>query len=144
VTNTNQDETSFAYAGWRVVLASAGGVFFSFGSLLVYTFGVFLKPIAEEFHWTRQSVSLAFGLAAICLAIFSPLIGTLLDRVSPRRILLPCFAIFGSTFASLALLTSHLFHLYVAFVVLGNSSGVWFVVNMFAQFVVHLDSSFEA
>jgi MFS family permease len=114
-----QDEHSPRYPGWRVVAASAGCVFFSFASLLVYTFGVFLKPMTEEFHWSRQAVSLAFGLAAICVAACSPLIGALLDRVPARRILLPCFAVFGCAFASLALLTPHLWHLYAVFILLG-------------------------
>ena len=35
------DETSLAYQGWQVAAASAVGVFVSFASLLVYTFGIF-------------------------------------------------------------------------------------------------------
>lgn len=64
-------------------------------------------------------MSLSFGLAAMCVAACSPVIGAILDRVPARRILLPCFAVFGCSFASLALLTPHLFHLYAVFVVLG-------------------------
>ena len=41
------------HQGWRVAVASGVGVFVSFASLLVYTFGVFLKPLAEEFGWSR-------------------------------------------------------------------------------------------
>ena len=65
-------EEAFNYPGWRVTVASGVGVFVSFGSLLVYTFGVFLKPLTEEFVWSRQAVSLAFGIAAIALAAASP------------------------------------------------------------------------
>ena len=39
------DESSPRYEGWRVALASGAGVFVSFASLLVYTFGIFLKPV---------------------------------------------------------------------------------------------------
>jgi MFS family permease len=46
-------------------------------------------------------------------------IGALLDRVDPRRVLIPCFAIFGTAFASLAFLTDRLWHLYLVFIVLG-------------------------
>ena len=38
-------EEAFSYPGWRVTVASSIGVFVSFGSLLVYTFGIFLKPL---------------------------------------------------------------------------------------------------
>jgi MFS family permease len=113
------DETSRRYEGWRVALASGIGVFVSFASLLVYTFGIFLKPVAEEFSWSREAVSGAFGVAAISIAVCSPIIGYLLDRFHPRNIILPCLAIFGCAFASLSLLTPHLWHLYATFVVLG-------------------------
>jgi hypothetical protein len=49
------DESSVRYPGWRVAGASAVGVFVSFASLLVYTFGIFLKPMADEFSWSREA-----------------------------------------------------------------------------------------
>jgi MFS family permease len=113
------DETSRRYEGWRVALASGIGVFVSFASLLVYTFGIFLKPVAEEFSWSREAVSGAFGVAAMSVAVCSPFIGYLLDRHHPRLIILPCLAIFGCAFASLSVLTPHLWHLYATFIVLG-------------------------
>ena len=39
-------EETLRYAGWRIALASSACVFVSFASLLVYTFGIFLKPLA--------------------------------------------------------------------------------------------------
>ncbi|MBV8894961.1 MAG: MFS transporter [Acidobacteriaceae bacterium] len=112
-------EASIRYEGWRVTAAASGAVFFSFASVLVYTFGVFLKPIAAEFHWSREAVSAAFGFAAISVALCSPILGVLLDRIPPRRIILPCFAVFGAAFASLANLTHHIWRLYAVFVLLG-------------------------
>jgi MFS family permease len=47
-------EGDFRYEGWRVAGAASVGVFVSFASLLVYTFGVLLKPLAEEFAWSRE------------------------------------------------------------------------------------------
>ena len=52
------DENSRRYEGWRVAGAAGVGVFVSFASLLVYTFGIFLKPLAEEFSWSRAAVYL--------------------------------------------------------------------------------------
>jgi len=113
------DETSARYEGWRVAAAAAAGVFVSFASLLVYTFGVFLKPLTEEFGWSREAVSASFGIAAITVAVCSPPLGLLLDRAAPRRIILPCLVVFGTAFASLSLLTPRLWHLYLVFCVLG-------------------------
>ena len=116
---TKFDERSARYEGWRVAVASGVGVFVSFASLLVYTFGIFLKPLAEEFGWSRAAVSAAFGIAAMTVAVCSPPLGYVLDRVSPRRILVPCMAVFGCAFASLSLLTPHIWHLYATFFVMG-------------------------
>jgi MFS family permease len=113
------DENSLRYPGWRVTAAASACVFVSFASLLVYTFGVFLKPLAKEFGWSREQVSGAFGLAALSLAAASPLLGYLLDRYPARRIIVPCLAIFGCAFASLSLMTPHLWHLYSVFIVIG-------------------------
>ncbi|MES1257966.1 MAG: MFS transporter [Acidobacteriota bacterium] len=117
--STERNERSLWYPGWRVTLAASGCVFVSFASLLVYTFGVFLKPLTTEFGWTRQATSAAFGIAALAVAACSPILGLLLDRYPARRIILPCITVFGCAFASLSLLTPHLWHLYAIFLVLG-------------------------
>ncbi len=106
-------------AGWRVVIAAFFGVMVSFGSLLVFTFGTFLKPLSAEFGWSRQAISAAFGFAAMTVAVCSPGLGHLLDRYGPRRIIIPCMAVFGIAFGSLGFLTPNLFQLYATFVVLG-------------------------
>jgi MFS family permease len=94
-------------------------VLVSFASLLVYTFAIFLKPLAAEFGWSREAVSAAFSIAALAVAACSPPLGWLLDRYPARRIILPCLAVFGCAFASLSLLTRHLWHLYAIFMILG-------------------------
>ena len=90
-----------------------------FGSLFVYTFSVFVKPLGASFGWGRESISLGFGLAAITLGISSPLIGRMLDRFGPRRVILPCMTVFGCAMASLALLHSKLWQFYAICIVLG-------------------------
>ncbi len=105
--------------GWLVVLAAYFGVMVSFGSLLVFTFSIFLKPLSAAFGWSRESVSAAFGFAAITVAVCSPPLGHLLDRVGPRRVILPCMAVFGVAVGSLGLLTPSRIHLYATFVLLG-------------------------
>jgi MFS family permease len=102
-----------------VLLTACCGVFVSFASIVIYTFGVFLKPLAAEFGWSRAEVSLAFTITALTVAAYSPVIGRLLDRFPARRVVIPCTAIYGVAFASLAFLTPHLGHLLAVFFVLG-------------------------
>ena len=77
-------EFDLGYYGWRVVLAACLGVMAGFGSLFVYTFAVFVKPLGAEFGWSREAVSRGFGLAAVTLGLFSPLLGRWIDRFGPR------------------------------------------------------------
>ncbi len=115
----NLGESDRRYYGWRVVVAACLGVMVGFGSLFVYTFGVFLKPLSAEFGWTREAISRGFGLAALMVAICSPSIGQALDRYGPRRIILPCMTVFGCGIASLALLRPHLWQFYATCILVG-------------------------
>lgn len=112
-------ESDFAYYGWRVVLAACFGVMAGFGSLFVYTFTIFVKPLGAQFGWNRESVSLGFAIAAITLGLSSPLIGRLIDRFGPRRIILPCMTIFGCGIVSLSLLRFGLWQFYLTCFVIG-------------------------
>ncbi len=113
------NESDPRYPGWRVALAANLGVMGGFGSLFVYTFSVFLKPLSAQFGWSREAVSEGFGIAAIMVAVCSPAIGRWLDRYGPRRIILPCVAIFGCAFASLAFLRPQLWQFYATCLLLG-------------------------
>ena len=112
-------ESDVSYYGWRVVLAACFGVMAGFGSLFVYTFSVFVKPLAAEFGWSREAISGGFAIAAVTLGLVSPLLGWWIDRFGPRRIILPCMTIYVCAIASLSLLRSGLWQFYVTCFVLG-------------------------
>ena len=112
-------EFDLDYYGWRVVLAACLGVMAGFGSLFVYTFAVFVKPLSAQFGWNREAISLGFGLAAVTLGLISPLLGRWIDRFGPRRIILPCMTIYCCAILSLGFLHSHIWQFYVTCVVLG-------------------------
>lgn len=116
---TSENEDSLRYPGWRVVLAAHLGAMVSFGSLLVYTFGIFLKPLTAEFGWSREEVSRGFAIAAMTVAAVSPFLGRALDRYGPRPIVIPCFAIFASGLLALSQLSGHLWQLYATFFFIG-------------------------
>jgi predicted MFS family arabinose efflux permease len=106
-------------SGWLVVVAAFFGVMAGFGSLVVFTFGVFLKPVSSEFGWSREAVSRGFGFAALAVAVASPKLGQLLDRLGPRKVILPCYAVYAVALMSLAFLGPHLAQFYAIFIILG-------------------------
>ena len=107
------------YPGWRVVQAAGFGVMVGFGSLFVYTFSVFMKPLSAEFGWGREAISRGFGLAALSMAVASPIIGRWLDARPPRQVIIPCLAIYGSAVTALGLLRPHLWQFYATCIVMG-------------------------
>ncbi len=129
---TNSDhvdkENTFQYGGWRVLAAAFTGVMVSFAPIVPYTFSLFLDPLHAAFGWKREAMGGAFALAAITVALVSPLIGLLLDRFPPRRIILPGILVFAVALATLSRLTPHIVQFYVTFFVMG------LVANATAQF----------
>jgi MFS family permease len=118
-TKSGLGEFDLGYYGWRVVLAACFGVMAGFGSLFVYTFAVFVKPLSARFGWNRESISLGFGLAAVTLGLVSPLLGRWIDRFGPRCIILPCMTVYCCAIISLAFLHSQLWQFYATCIVLG-------------------------
>ena len=112
-------ESSFTYPGWLVVLAAFTGVMVSFAAMVPYTFSLFLEPLEGAFGWKREAISQAFAIAALTVAAVSPGIGSLLDRLPPRRIILPCVVVFAAAMTSLSLLRGHIAQFYGTYLVLG-------------------------
>ena len=100
---------------WLTVMSCGVCLVLSVGSLLVYVFGVFVRPLTGYFHWTRTEVARALVIGQFVVALGSPLWGFLIKRFGPRRIILPFIVGMTLTFASLSLLTRHLWQLYLLF-----------------------------
>jgi len=82
------------YYGWFVV---AGCVLVSFGVAGgQFSFGVFLKPMTDEFGWSRGSLSLAFALTFMISGLLRPLAGYLADRYSPKIAVLSGVTVMGT------------------------------------------------
>ena len=100
---------------WLAVVASAVGLMLCAGTLALYSFGVFVRPLAAEFGWSRTGLFAALSFFQFGLAFSSPLWGVLTDRLGPRRILLASLVALSLLVASLAFLTANLWHLYLVF-----------------------------
>jgi MFS family permease len=112
-------EAHWSYPGWKIVLAGFFGVMVSFAAIVPYTFGLFIKPLSQAFGWHRQAISAGFSIAALTVAAASPGLGILLDKLGPRRVVLPCIVVFSLALASLASLSGNLARFYITFFVIG-------------------------
>lgn len=82
------------FYGWFVV---AGAVLVSFGVAGgQFSFGVFLKPMTEEFNWSRGTLSLAFATTFMLSGLLRPVAGYLADRYSPKAAVLSGVVVMGA------------------------------------------------
>jgi MFS family permease len=93
------------FYGWWIVLATNVICMFGYGTWL-YSFGVFFKPMAEEFGWTRAMTSGAYALRSIEGGIASPFVGWAVDKYGSRLLILMGAVISGTAFVLMPFVTS--------------------------------------
>jgi len=67
-----------------------GGAFtaFTLSAGLMHSYAVYLVAFIEEFGWGRAETSIAYSVSQLVAGFSSPLVGALVDRLGPRRLLL--------------------------------------------------------
>ena len=73
------------YWGWYVVLGAFLIMAINYGAR--YCFGVFVKPMSLEYHWSRSVISLGASVMVLSYGIGGIFSGYLLDRMVPRQII---------------------------------------------------------
>jgi MFS transporter, OFA family, oxalate/formate antiporter len=118
-----------------------GGAFatFTISAGLMHSYAVFLVAFLEDFRWSRSDVSLAYSASQLVAGVSAPLVGTLVDRLGPRRLVL-----LGGTLLALGLLGSayaralwHIIVLYGIVMTIGaNCLGLVVFVPLLSQWFV--------
>ena len=67
-----------------------GGAFaaFTISAAVMHSYPVYLVAYIEEFGWSRAETSIAYSVSQLVGGASSPLVGFLVDRLGPRRLLL--------------------------------------------------------
>ena len=100
------------YYGWVIVGVALVSMGFWFGFRT--TFSVFYVALLEEFSWGRGESAGVQSLALITYTVMAPLVGGLIDRFGPRRIIVPGVLLLGLGLMLCALIKSlgHFYFLY--------------------------------
>src|SRR4029077_15671499 len=90
------------YYGWWIVLIAAANMTLIVGATF-NIFGLFVRPVSEEFGLSRANMNTAIILVNLGSAIAAPFIGRLFDRVPIKRILVATRITFGAGFVAFGL-----------------------------------------
>jgi MFS family permease len=107
------------FYGWIVVVTAAIGLFLGAFPIVAFSFGVFFRSYAVEFHASRAAISLAFTIHNLLSGIFAVVIGRMADRAGARRVILPGLAVVALTLICAKAIGSSVWELYLFYGVLG-------------------------
>jgi MFS family permease len=107
-----QGRTAPGSYGWVVVGASCLIMGTAFGALI--TISVFLRPLEQEFGWDRGITSFAYSSASFMTGVLGIAMGRLVDRLSPRPLVLTGAVVMGAGLVLLSRMHA-LWQLYVLY-----------------------------
>lgn len=73
------------FYGWWIV-AACFFIALYVGGAIFYSFTTIITPIADELGWSYTQISFAASLRGLEMGMLAPLIGILVDRLGPRRL----------------------------------------------------------
>lgn len=94
-----QENRTVFYGWWIVGYVVANAIILSGTAFLAI--GVFVRPLEEEFRWSRGEITSAFGISLLVAGFIGPFAGKFIDRYGARLSLL--FGLVGMVVAFLML-----------------------------------------
>jgi MFS family permease len=107
-----------------VVVGSTLGNGLGVTPTITAAFGVFLEPIANQFHWPRAGVSGAAAVLSLATALASPLAGRLGDLLGARRTVLIGSLALGLSILSLGVAIPNPVLFYLQFALIGAAGAL--------------------
>lgn len=104
------------YYGWYIV-AACFLLCFLFAGAGFYSFSIFIRPIENEFGWSRSAIALTMSIYLIVGGLTGPVIGRLIQYFGPRKVMRISAACAGACFM-LVSRTNSLWYFYVVYALL--------------------------
>ena len=104
MTNSSPAKTRWKfpfYYGW-VIVGVIGLAQFTESAEIYPVLGVLLKPMTEEFGWSRSAFTLATSIGTLMGGVAGPLLGPAIDRYGAKWILLVSFTVLGIMMIAMA------------------------------------------
>lgn len=106
--------------GWMIVLISLIGISTGPAAFGIASLGLFIDVFEKQFGWTRAEVSSAASVMMLCSAFSMPVIGRLVDKIGPRKVLIPSVAILGLCFMAIPALVTQFWQFMLVYVAIGT------------------------
>lgn len=106
-----------AYARCLVVFGSTVALVVSNGPVVLFTFGVFLKPVSEEFGWPRGMMSLGLSIGLTLAGLATTVVGLAVDRFGVQKVTLTVITLFAASFAAISLTPNNVYVFILAYAV---------------------------
>jgi MFS family permease len=90
---TTHPEGRRLYYGWVIVGLAMLSMAYWFG--LRTTFSVFFVALIDQFHWGRAEAAAALSISMLAYMVMAPVVGILVDRIGPRRVVVPGIVLTG-------------------------------------------------
>lgn len=97
MTQPHETASTGLFRGWWVMAAGFGCTMLAIGST-TYCFGLFVRPMAEDFGLSRADTNLGFILLLLGMAAWSPVVGRMMDRLPARAVMSAGACAFGVGF----------------------------------------------
>jgi len=81
------------YYGWVIVGLAMLSMSYWFG--LRTTFSLFFAVLIDHFHWGRAEAAAAQSINMIAYMIMAPIVGSFIDKIGPRKVILPGIVLTG-------------------------------------------------
>jgi sugar phosphate permease len=120
------DRNSGVFYGLWVV-AGCFVLLFLFAGAGFYSFSIFIKPLEDEFGWSRSAISFAMSLYMILHGVTGPFVGHAVEAYGPKKVMTLFAALSGAAFI-LVSFTSSLWNFYLAYALLSlATTGIGFI-----------------
>lgn len=114
--SSDSDRKNKVFYGWWIALVLS--ILSTYGNgIYYYGFSTFVKPIVQELAWSMTVVSGAFSIYRLEAGIAAPVVGYLLDRMGPPKLVFSGGLVMGGGFIYLSHVHTAL-HFYAAIIVI--------------------------
>ena len=111
------------FYGWKIVGTSILCYSAAPGQFAIGILGVFVIPLQLEFGWSRADIFLSTAFLTLTQAIFTPLLGSLVDKYGSKKVMMPSLFFFGLLLGGIPLFVGDTAHLYLFYAIIGGLSG---------------------